>query len=95
MRDKDGDENKKTYLIIMKIMLTNFITKELCFRNPCKSTAEPAEQKRSENRRSKSTSNKHCRWYIHWVSYKSAATEPLWLFSKINNNQMIIIVIVI
>jgi len=29
----------------MKIILTNFITKEFWFRNPCKSTAEPAKKK--------------------------------------------------
>ena len=37
----------------MKIILTNFITKVLCFQNPCKSTVEPAEpveRKGSENR---------------------------------------------
>jgi hypothetical protein len=93
MTDEDGDENKKQ-LLIMKIMLANFMTKELCFRNPCESIAELAEQKWSENRRSKWTSNNLCSWYIHPVSYESAATELLWLFSKINNNQMIIIVIV-
>jgi len=78
----------------MKIILTNFITKEFWFRNPCKSTVEPAEQRRSENQRSKSTSNNLCRWYIHWVSYESAAPELLWLFSKINNNQMIIVIVI-
>jgi hypothetical protein len=77
----------------MKIMLANFMAKELCFRNPCKSTAELAEKKGSEKRRSKLTSNNLCSWYINPVSYESAATELLWLFSKINNNQMIIVIV--